>query len=282
MQVKTPKNKQFYLLIFLCSCAFAHLCSYVFAQDDGEINGFSLVQYEEGGAKKWELSGKTAELEGDKVKINEISALAFGDRSALKLKAREGNFDRESEVVRLKENVIIKSTDGTRLTSDSLDWYAETKDVWTESPVNIRKSDFEVEGVGAVCNLVDKTAELKKDVKANVNSEASSPAVSGDRNKSRTTITCDGPLEINYNKNRAIFRNNVKVEDPQGNIFADRIDVYFDEDTRKIKSVVASGNVRLVNGENVTYSEKAIYLVEQGRIVLPKRPKLVIQSGHEE
>ena len=42
--------------------------------------------------------------------------------------------------------------------------------------------------------------------------------------------------------------------------------------------MVARGNVRIVNGENVTYSEKAIYLVDQGRVVLPKRPKLVMQK----
>ena len=94
----------------------------------------------------------------------------------------------------------------------------------------------------------------------------------------KTTITCDGPLELNYKKNRASFLNNVKVEDREGNIFADRIDVYYNPTTRRIKCVVARDNVRIVNGENVTYSEKAIYLVDEGRVVLPNRPKLVIEN----
>ena len=68
-----------------------------------------------------------------------------------------------------------------------------------------------------------------------------------------------------------------KVRDAEGNIIADRIDVYFGKDTRRVRVVVARGNVKIINEGNVTYSEKAIYLVEQGRVVLPKRPKLVIQ-----
>ncbi|MBU4457629.1 MAG: hypothetical protein KJ902_02690, partial [Candidatus Omnitrophica bacterium] len=77
---------------------------------------------------------------------------------------------------------------------------------------------------------------------------------------------------------RATFQNNVEVKDVEGNIFADRIDVYFNPGSKRVKCVVARGNVRIINGENVTYSEKAIYLVDEGRVILPKRPRLVIQN----
>jgi lipopolysaccharide assembly outer membrane protein LptD (OstA) len=152
-----------------------------------------------------------------------------------------------------------------------LDWDAGTKNVYTDADVSIKKAAFEVNGKGAVCDLENNTAELKQDITANI-----APPETG---MLRTTIiTCDGPLELNYNKNRAIFRNNVRVEDSEGNIYADRIDVYFNPTTRRIKCVVAKGNVEIVNGENVSYSEKAIYLVDEGRVVLPNKPRLVIQS----
>jgi len=245
----------------------------VYAEEaDQSVDGFSLVQYKDGGEKKWELNGKSAEVEEKEVKIDEISALAFGDESTLKLKAQEGVFDRDTSVLHLKNNVVVKSTDGTTITTNSLDWDAETRNVSSKEHVNIKKSDFEVNGKGAEMDLENKTAEVKKDVTANITS------VTPSYSETRTTITCDGPLELNYKKNRAIFHKNVKVKDAEGDIFADRIDVYFNPTTRRIKCVVARGNVRIVNGENVTYSEKAIYLVEEGRVVLPKRPKLVIQS----
>lgn len=170
-----------------------------------EVDGFSLVQYEDGGKKKWELNGKTAEVEEDEIKMDEPSAVLFGEDRALKLKAREGSLDRLKKVIQLDDNVVVKATDGTM-------------------------------------------------------------------------ISCDGPLELNYKKNQATFHNNVRVKDVQGDILADRIDVYFNKDTRRIRLVIARGNVRIINGENVTYSEKAIYLVEEGRVVLPKRPRLVIKN----
>ena len=196
------------IMIILFLLLTLYICPACLAQEpDQEVDGFSLVQYEDGGEKQWKLSGKSAEVNDDTIEIGEVSALSYGKESSLKLKAKEGKFDRKNNLVSLQDNVVAKSTDGT-------------------------------------------------------------------------TITCDGPLEINYNKNRAAFLNNVKVKDSKGDIFADRIDVYFNDDTRRVRCVVARGNVRIVSDESITYSEKAIYLVDQGRVILPKRSKLVIKDAN--
>ena len=257
-----------------------NLCLFCFAQEeevDQQIDGFSLVQYEDGGDKKWELNGTSADVEEENVKVSEISGIAFTDEATLKLKAEEGNFDREDQMVHLANNVVIKATDGTALRTDSLDWDAQGKSVFTDEEVSIKKADFHVNGKGAEVDLENRTAELKKDVVANIVSSEAGVLRKADDDARDTIITCDGPLEINYKKNKATFRNNVEVRDAEGNIIADRIDVYFGKDTRRVRVVVARGNVKIINEGNVTYSEKAIYLVEQGRVVLPKRPKLVIQ-----
>jgi len=236
------------------------------------------VQYEDTGEKKWEMKGKSAELEDNDVKINEISALSFEQDQVLKLKAKEGSFDRKEGMVYLSENVVLKTTDGTALRTDSLDWDTETRNASTDEAVNIKKADFEITGKGAELDPENKIAEVKKDVTANINTATPSYLGTGGKGQGTTTITCDGPLELNYNTNRATFQNNVVVKDVEGNIFADRIDVYFNPGSKRIKCVVARGNVRIINGENVTYSEKAIYLVDEGRVILPKRPRLVIQN----
>ena len=243
-----------------------------------EVKDFSFVQYKEGGAQKWKLSGRSAEILNNEVNIEYLSALSFGEGTILKLKANKGVFDKGENLVHLSDNVVAASSDGTKLTADHLVWDAETKNVSTDGSVNIKRPDMEITGTGAACDIEGKTAELKQDINAKLVSDVSGipNSVSG---KNQTTITCDGPLELNYMQNRAYFHGNVKVEDSRGNILADRLDVYFSPETKRVKCVVARGNVRIVNGENVTYSEKAIYLVDQARVILPNRPKLVIQNN---
>lgn len=282
---KTKPMPVLILMIFL-SLIFNYSS---FARDDNdteqEVKSFSLVQYESDGIKKWELNGKSAHVEETYVGIDGVSAVVFGEESSLKLKAEEGNFDREKEILHLENNVVAKTTDGIELVTDSLSWDAENRHVFTEDAVHIKRADFEVRGKGAYCDLDGKTAELKKEVTANMRTSGTENLQVTSRENgtssnpsSKTIVTCEGPLVINYNKNKATFYNSVKVQDREGDIFADRIDVYFKPGTGRMRCVAARGNVRIVNGESVTYSEKAIYLVDEGRLILPRKPKLVINS----
>ena len=275
-----------YRILFFLLFSFI-FSSFSFAEEkkepaQQEVKDFSFVQYKEGGDQKWKLNGQSAEVVENKVNIDHLSALSFGQGTTLKLKANQGSFDKGDNLVHLKDNVVAATTDGTKLTTDSLLWDAETKNVSTDSAVNIKRPDMQISGTGAVCDLEGKTAELKQNINARLTSGENAllgamPGNSG-RQAQQTTITCDGPLELNYKQNRAFFHGNVKVEDSRGNIIADRIDVYFNPQTRRVKCVVAKGNVKIINGENITYSEKAIYLVDQGRVILPNRPKLIIQN----
>ena len=98
--------------------------------------------------------------------------------------------------------------------------------------------------------------------------------------KTKTTITCDGEVEFNYENNQAYFSKNVKVTGDDGNIDADKITVNLDPATRRVKEIVAEGNVKIRQGENITYSDKAVYVESERKILLTGRPKLVIyQEG---
>jgi len=270
-----PKDNMRDSKIFLVIIILLNLSSFSFAQKalqpNQEVGDFSLTQYEDGGEKKWELNGASAEVLEYTIKCGEISAIAFSENKAFKLKAKTGDFDRKNNMVHLEDGVVLKSTDGATLKTDSLDWDAEDKNVSTDSYVKINKADFQADGKGAFCNLENKTARLNKDVIANIES-------AGTDVLRETIVTCDGPLVIDYRKNKASFNNNVRVENIQGNILADSIDLYFKPATRRVKCVVAKGNVRILKGESVTYSKKAIYLVDENRVILPKRPKLVIKN----
>jgi hypothetical protein len=47
------------------------------------------------------------------------------------------------------------------------------------------------------------------------------------------------------------------------------MDVFYDGDSRRVSKMVARGNVVIVGQEgNTTYSDNAIYLADEGRIIL--------------
>ncbi len=98
--------------------------------------------------------------------------------------------------------------------------------------------------------------------------------------KTKTIITCDGDVLFDYQNNHVYFNKNVKVVGDDGSINADKITVNLNPATRKIENIIAEGNVKMVRGENVTYSEKATYVESDKKVALTGQPKLVIyQDG---
>ena len=101
-----------------------------------------------------------------------------------------------------------------------------------------------------------------------------------DKKKAPTVITCDGEVMFDYENNKALFEKNVKVTSDDGVIDADKITVHLEPVTRKVKDIVAEGNVKITRGEDITYSEKATYVEADKKVILTGRPKIVIyQEG---
>ena len=117
-------------------------------------------------------------------------------------------------------------------------------------------------GTGARANSFEKTALLLSDVTVDLE-----PA---------TKIKSDGPLEVSFNDNMAVFSDNVRVRDKDGDLKADKLMVYFDPDTRRIAKVVAEGDVKLLKGESYTLCEKAVYTEGTGSVEFIGKPRIVI------
>jgi lipopolysaccharide assembly outer membrane protein LptD (OstA) len=49
----------------------------------------------------------------------------------------------------------------------------------------------------------------------------------------------------------------------------------------KIEKIVATGNVKIMQGENISYSDEAVYDAMAKKIILSGKPKLVIYSTEE-
>ena len=97
----------------------------------------------------------------------------------------------------------------------------------------------------------------------------------------RIQITSDGPMEIDQATQTAVFNENVQAVEmsTQRKIKADRMEVKFNQDNRKIQEIVCNGNVELHQGMNVTYSDTLVYKADEQRMILTGKPKLFIDPG---
>jgi LPS export ABC transporter protein LptC len=253
-------------------------------ESDQQIGDFSLSGFGDKGKKAWDLSGKRADIFNEVVKLKEVVGNHYADNDSLKLTADNGDFNKNSGVVHLENNVVITSSSGAKLTTNSLDWDRKKQIISTLDKVNIQKLDMFLSGVGAVGATALNQVELEKDVRLDIQ-----PLDKLKNKKEKITITCDGPLEVDYEKNIAIFNNNVKVEKPDLTIYSDKMLVYFtpkQEDAKgtqeslamasSIDKIVARGNVRILRGENTSFSQEAIYSAVDKRMVLTGRPQITI------
>lgn len=253
-----------------------------------QINDFSLAGYGEKGQKSWDISGKSADIFTDVVKLNDIIGNLYGKEENVRLAADRGDFNKADGKVHLEENVVITSSSGAKLTTDYLDWDRKAQLVSTAAAVNIERENMTAVGIGARGEPGLKKVALEKDVRLDIIPAAKDGQALSDSQK--IVITCDGPLEIDYGKNIAFFYHNVKVEREDSQIVSDTMEVYFvtksapkENETpgfmgSSIEKIIARGNVKVTRGENVSFSEEAVYSAREKKITLSGRPKLIISS----
>lgn len=276
----------FFAFLFYACASFA---ATPVAESGQQINDFSLSGFGDKGKKAWDLSGKSADILNEVVRLKEVVGNHYTDKDSVKLTADKGDFNKDSGLVHLEDNVVITSSGGARLTTDSLDWDRKKQIISTLDRVNLQKQDMNLSGIGAKSATALKTMELEREVRLDI--QPAEDKISG---KEKIMITCDGPLEVNYEKNIAVFNNNVKVEKPDLTIYSDRMQVYFTpkkEETKgiqesmamasSINKIVAQGNVRILRGENTTYSQEAIYDAASKKITLTGRPQIIIYQAED-
>lgn len=263
-------------------------------ESDQRINEFSLAGYGEKGKKTWEISGKSADIFDDVVKLKQIIGNLYDEKENIKLTADKGDFNKENGMVYLEDNVIVTTSAGARLTTDSLQWDRKSQLVSTKDKVNIQREDMHLVAQGASGRPDLNEVVLEKDVQMNI-AEPKKDSASSTK-ALEIIITCDGPLQIDYQKNVATFNKNVKVDRQGMQIESDIMEVFFLTSASekkqsqidqampmggKIDKIVARGNVKITRGENVSYSEEATYSAADKKIILSGRPKLVIYSKEE-
>ncbi|MFH1128930.1 MAG: LPS export ABC transporter periplasmic protein LptC [Candidatus Omnitrophota bacterium] len=271
-------------------------------QSDQQIDDFSLAGYGEQGKKTWELFGKSADIFGEVIKLKDITGNLYGSQENIKLTSDKGDFNKAEGKVHLEENVVITTTSGAKLTTNSLDWDRKNQQVNTKDVVNIERENMFSTATGASGAPNLNKVDLEKDVTVEI-FPAEKEKTKDEAIKEKIVITCDGPLQIDYEKNVAVFNNNVKVDREGSQIYCDKMDVYFlkssdkKQDTVKIPDeanqsssfmsntsidkLICRGNVKIVRGENISYSDEAVYSAIDKKITLTGRPKLILYSSED-
>jgi LPS export ABC transporter protein LptC len=260
--------------------------------EPSQMNDFNLAGYGRNGEKTWEVEGASMDMMGPEIKIRDITARMFGDNENLVVTADNGNFDKDSGIVRLTDNVRAVTDTGMTLTTDALDWSQKDGRISTDQKVNIEGKNMFAEGQGLEAKPDMKVALFEKDVICTIDDqkEAKPASVPGGPSQAfggagKMVITCDGPMELNYEKQMAVFSENVVVETEgdQGTMIADKMTVRFNQAARQIETINAEGNVKIIRGESTSLSDGAVFSNTEKKVVLTGRPKLILYTeGQEE
>ena len=75
----------------------------------------------------------------------------------------------------IRKNVVLVSTDGIRLETDTLRWQAKEKRVWTDSPVVLYRKGVIVRGQGLESRVAEERTAVKGRVSATFTRARSGP-----------------------------------------------------------------------------------------------------------
>jgi LPS export ABC transporter protein LptC len=254
----------------------------VYAEEGGgmtqQLQGFNLNGYNNTGQKTWQVNGDKADITDDKIKITKVDANFYGKEGA-NLKSDTGMINKVTNEVHLQDNVVVTADRGTTMTTNTLDWDRNKDLVSTKDPVKITDDQGVVTGVGLTAHPNLKEAAINKDVKAVINT--TSKAVEDVSSAQKVTITCDGPMKMDQMHFHAIFTDNVVASELSTGrkLYADQMDVWFDDKNKKIKKVVCKGHVKAVQGTNETYADEMVYTGEDEQLTMTGRPKIVFDTG---
>lgn len=227
-----------------------------------EILSFVIDGRSPGGADEWHLEGESAEIVDEIIYLYHLKAVVYGEDTSANLTSDSGIYHKETGEVELIGNVKVVSKDGSTLLTDKAVWSQTDKEVSTDEIVRITHEKMVAVGKGGMANSEKKSAMLNKDVTVTIEPD--------------TTVTCGGPLTVDYEKSIAVFFNNVRVEDADGVLLSDKLTVEFDKTEGKVIRVIAENNVKIKKGKSYTLSEKAIYTDSTRHAQLLGNPRVII------
>jgi LPS export ABC transporter protein LptC len=128
-------------------------------EQDAKTADLSLeeIHYVEtkGDKKEWELMAKSGQhfRQEDYTTLQDLTVTFYADKGRIiTLKGDEGSMKGRKEI-EVRGNVVITSSDGYRVTTNSLRYEEEKQRIFTEDPLTLEGKGLQVKGVGVVVDL---------------------------------------------------------------------------------------------------------------------------------
>ncbi len=140
---------------------------------DMKITGFHLVETKDG-AKLWEIWGDLAEVfekEGVArvMKVSrQVTVTLYSEQGKLTSRSDKATLNMRTKDVRLEGNITATSEAGSSLQTESLDWSAKERRLFTRSPVTLVKGGLISRGVGMEAETDLELARLLSRVRSQV------------------------------------------------------------------------------------------------------------------
>lgn len=240
-----------------------------------KIYTFQFTKYTPEGQKEIEIEGDSADILTNTVQLMNVMAKAYAEETPVTVTADRGHYDKKNNKIHIEQNVVATTEDGTRLVTEEMDMLPSEHIIENEVATQVKKDNINVEGMGTRADTQLKKVKFKKNVTVVVQNP-------NEKDAGPTTITCDGPLVVDYDKNIAHFKDNVVAQDNRGKLTADTMDVYYNRVSRRVSKIVAVGEVVIENPEgNKTFSDSVIYLADEGRIILGGDTEALYYGGSD-
>lgn len=226
------------------------------------VYSFSFSKYNSAGERELDIAGDSADIFMRNVALINVIAKAYAEESPVTVTADQGTFDKVTGNVYLRTNVVATTENGARLITERLDIHPSERQIETDIAAKMKKDNIDIEGTGAASDSELRKVTFKKKVTVVVQDPKA-------KSETPTVITSEGPLVVDYKRNIAHFSDHVIAEDAQGKLTADYMDVFYSAEAHRVTKIAARGNVIVESKEgNTTYSDTAIYLAEEGRVIL--------------
>ena len=258
-----------YILSFFI---FLSICLAAWGAAPEKIKDFHLSNYKDDGTQNWQIQGKQAFVYDNYVDIEEMEGSYHSVEDIISVKSQKARMDKVNFDVSLKKNVYIENKQGIKLFTDSLNWSRANSKIDTCDRVRIQQDKMQIKARGMNADTGLKTVDFKEEVEV----------IFPDKEGEVIVITCQGPLEIKYNEETAVFYNKVRVKHTSGELFADKATVFFDQKEKKIIKIISQGNVKIIREESLILAQTATYLGGEERIVLEGDPRVVYFSQGKE
>jgi len=196
-----------------------------------EVYTFKVKSFNKQNKVDWALEGESATVVDNLIHINKLKGEYYGDDMTFTLQASKAVYDKVTQDIVLTGDIVGTTSDGGKLVTDHATWNASSEEITTDAHVNITRENINCQGEGALTKPKLKWAQLMTEIRVDFGSGR--------------VITCNGPFELDLEKNVAIFNNNVKIIDKESVMLTDKLTAFLNPDTNEIDRVLTEGNVEI-------------------------------------